>query len=222
MSEWSSYRLRDLLLFSARTYDRLFESYNAAIWPAQILALSLALGIAILVLQRRGSPRAQRGIAAILAAGWVWTGVAFVAQRYAAINWSAVYFAWAFGLEAALLLWLGVVRGSLAFERPADLPSRFGFGVFLFALAGMPLLAPLLGRGWRGAQLFLLCPDPTAIGALGLLLAARGPRRAALMIVPVLWCLYTAIFLLAMKAPDWWIPPLLAGLSVISLTRKPR
>lgn len=222
MSEWSSYRLRDLLLFSARTYERLFESYNAAIWPAQILALLLALGIAVLALRRRGSARASRAIAAILAAGWVWTGVAFLIQRYAAINWSALYFAWAFVAEAALLLWLGVVRGSLVFERPADLPSRLGFGVFVFGLAGMPLLAPVLGRGWTGAQVFLLCPDPTAIGTLGLLLAARVRRRAVLMVVPILWCLYTAIFLLAMKSPDWWISPLLAGLVVIALTRRPR
>ena len=51
MSEWWTYSLSDFLLFSPRTYYRLFELYNAAIWPAQMLAL--ALGLAILALLRR-------------------------------------------------------------------------------------------------------------------------------------------------------------------------
>jgi len=43
MSEWWTYRLSDLLLFSPRTYYRLFELYNAAIWPAQVLAVVIGL-----------------------------------------------------------------------------------------------------------------------------------------------------------------------------------
>ena len=34
MSEWWSYSPSDFLLFSARTYYRLFEIHNAALWPA--------------------------------------------------------------------------------------------------------------------------------------------------------------------------------------------
>jgi hypothetical protein len=37
------------------------------------------------------------------------------------------------------------------------------------------------------------------------------------MVIPTAWCLYTAIFLFAMKSPDWWIPPL-AAVVVITLT----
>jgi hypothetical protein len=36
MSEWWTYRLSDILPFSAQTYFRLFELHNAAVWPAQI------------------------------------------------------------------------------------------------------------------------------------------------------------------------------------------
>ena len=45
MSEWWTYTLSDFLLFSPRTYYRLFEIYNAAIWPAQIVALGLGLAM---------------------------------------------------------------------------------------------------------------------------------------------------------------------------------
>ncbi len=52
MSEWWTYSLSDFLLFSPRTYYRLSELYNIAIWPAQIVML--ALGVALVVLLRQG------------------------------------------------------------------------------------------------------------------------------------------------------------------------
>lgn len=213
MSEWWTYHLRDFLLFTPRTYYRLFEIYNAAIWPAQILALGL--GLAILPLSRRASASSGRLIAAILAACWLWVGIAFHASRYATINAAAVYFAWAFGLEAVLLIWFGVVRGRLRFERPADLAGRVGMAIFLFALVVEPLAGPLLGRGWKGIELFGVAPDPTAVATLGILLLARGRGRGLLTVIPAIWCAITGAFLSAMKAPDFWIP-LLAAVGAIS------
>ena len=223
MPEWWTYHLSDFLLFTARTYSRLFEIYNAAIWPAQILALSL--GLAIVPLSRRASPSSGRLIAAILAACWLWVGIVFHAARYATINTAAVYFAWAFGIEAALLIGIGVLRGGLRFERPADLAGRMGVGIFLFALLLEPLAGPLLGRGWKGIELFGVAPDPTAIATLGILLFARGRGRGFLMVIPVLWCAATGVFLSAMQAPDFWVPLLAAALAVFlaiwqTLTRR--
>jgi hypothetical protein len=218
MSEWWTYHLSDFLLFSSRTYFRLFEIYNAAIWPAHLLAAGL--GAAILALLRRGAARARdRAIPAILAACWLWVAAAFLAARYATINWAAVYFAWGFALEAALLIWIGVVRRRLTFERerPASLASRIGLAVFLFALLAEPLAGPLLGRGWRGIQIFGVAPDPTAVATLGVLLLARARWRGALMALPVLWCAITGATLLAMKAPDAWIPPAAAVLAFLAL-----
>jgi hypothetical protein len=214
MSEWWTYHLSDFLLFSSRTYFRLFEIYNAAIWPAQLLAAGL--GAAVLALLWRGAARVRdRAVPAILAACWLWVAAAFLASRYATINWAAVYFAWAFVLEAAFLIWTGVLRRRLAFEWPENLASRIGLALFLFALVLQPLLAPLLGRGWRGVQIFGVAPDPTAVATLGLLLLARGRGRVPLMVLPVLWCVITGGTLLAMKAPDAWIPPLTAVISVV-------
>jgi Family of unknown function (DUF6064) len=212
MSEWWTYTLRDFLLFSPRTYYRLFEIYNAAIWPAQIVAIGL--GLAIWALLGRAASRG-RVIAAILAGCWLWVAIAFHAHRYATINTAAVSFGGAFGLEAALLIWLGVVRARLTFERPVALPSRAGLWIFLFALVVEPLIGPLLGRSWRQIEIFGIAPDPTAIATLGILLVAAGRGRWALFVVPAIWCALTGATLLAMKAPDFWIPPLVAVLVVI-------
>jgi hypothetical protein len=203
MSEWWTYTLADIKSFSLQTYYQFFELYNRAIWPAQIVAFGLGVGSG-LHLPHRGSGRHTwrgRVIAAILAACWLWVAVVFHAHRYATLTWSARYYAWGFGFEAVLLLWTGVVRGRLAFERRAA-----GLAIFLFALVVQPLIGPLLGRRWSQVEIFGVAPDPTAIATLGLLLLVTGRVRWELMVVPLTWCVISGATLLSMKAPDAWIP----------------
>ncbi len=220
MSEWWTYRISSFLLFSPRTYYRLFEIYNLAVWPAQIAAI--ILGLAIFALAARVEVGRGRSISGALAACWLFVAIAFHALRYATINWGAVYFAWAFGLEAALLIWIGVIRGRLQFERPRDLAGKVGHGIFLFALLVEPLVGPLLGREWRGVEIFGVAPDPTAVATLGILLLARGQGRWVLMVIPAVWCAVTGAFLTAMKAPDAWIAPAAAVVAVAMAVRQGR
>ena len=98
MSEWWTYSLSDFLLFSPRTYYRLFQLYNLAIWPAQLLAL--ALGVLILALLRPGPVWKGRVVPTVLAACWLWVAWAFLFKRYAPVNWAAHYFAYGFAAEA--------------------------------------------------------------------------------------------------------------------------
>jgi hypothetical protein len=150
-------------------------------------------------------------VVAILAACWLFVAVVFHAHRYATLTWTARYFAWGFGLEAALLLWTGVVRGRLIFERrPA------GLAIFLFALLVQPLIGLLVGREWRQVEIFGVAPDPTAVATLGVLLLATGRVRWEIIIVPLLWCAISGATLLSMKAPDAWIP-LTTAVLVVSL-----
>ncbi|MEO8189870.1 MAG: DUF6064 family protein [Acidobacteriota bacterium] len=217
MSEWWTYTLSDFLLFSPRTYFRLFEIYNAAVWPAQIVSLCLGLVILALLL-RPGAPGARSiltilTILTILSALWLFVAVAFLAHRYTTINWAAVYFAWAFGVQAALLLWSGA-RSRGSFDAPADPASRAGVALFAFALLVLPAIGPLLGRGWKGVGLFGVTPDPTAVGTLGILLLARVRHRWFLMAIPAVWGAISGATLLAMKAPDFWIPPFASAAAV--------
>ena len=217
MSEWWTYHLSNFLLFSARTYYRLFEIYNAAIWPAQIPAI--AAGVAIPALLRGATTASRalgRAICVILAACWLFVAVAFHAKRYATINTFGIPIAWVFGIEAALLIGIGVVAGRLTFAWPAGVAGRVGLAIFLFALVVQPLVGLLLGRSWRQIELFGVSPDPTAVATLGVLLTARVRRRWLLMTIPVVSCAVAGLTLLAMKAPDFWVTPLAAVVAASS------
>src|SRR5438477_8345451 len=185
MSEWWTYRLPDFLLFSPRTYYRLFELYNAAIWPGQIAAI--VLGIAILALLLAPGRTSDRVISAVLAAGWLWVAWAYLWTRYATINWAASWFAAAFAVEALLLILVGAVGGGLFLGGTAERVRRAGVGIFLFALAAQPLIGPALGRPWRQIEIFGIAPDPTVIATLGILTAAARTRWE-LMVIPLIWC----------------------------------
>jgi hypothetical protein len=45
MREWWTYSAEDFLLFSSRSYWRLIERHNEALWPAQIMALLVRCSI---------------------------------------------------------------------------------------------------------------------------------------------------------------------------------
>ena len=211
MSEWWTYTLQDFLMFSPRTYFRMFELYNREIWPAQIAAI--LLGLALLALLRRPTAAGSRLVCAALSACWLWVAVAFHIHRYAGIFTAAVYVGAAFVLEAILFLVEGVLAGRLVFAPGGA--RRAGFAIYLFAVGVQPLLGPIFGRAWREIQIFGVTPDPTAVATLGILLRIQGRRRWELWIIPILWCALSAATLGAMKAPEEWVLIAAAGLAVV-------
>jgi hypothetical protein len=218
MSEWWTYSLSDFLLFSPRTYYRLLELYNLAIWPAHTVAL--ALGAAILGLLR--SKAAWQGpiILTILAALWLWVAWAYHLDRYDTINWAASYFAAAFALQAALLLWSGF-RGP-SFALGSDFASRAGLAMFLFAVFLYPLIAPAVGRPWRQAEVVGIGPDPTVVATLGILLLVNARVLWELMIIPLIWCVITGLTLWLMGSPDALVPVVAGVLAILTSCHRAR
>ena len=140
MSEWWTYSLSDFLLFSPRTYYRLFELYNLAVWPWHVVAIML--GVAVLALWLRGGPWQGRAVAVILAACWLVVAWAYLLARYDTINWAASYFAAGFALEALLLVWIGLIHDRLPLRPGRDLAGTAGLYLFVFALFAWPLIGP--------------------------------------------------------------------------------
>jgi hypothetical protein len=217
MSEWWTYSLSDFLLFSPRTYYRLFELYNLAIWPAQILAI--ALGLAILALLRRGGAWQGRAVAAILAACWLWVAWAYLLARYDTINWAGKYLAGGFAIESLLLIWTGLIRDRLVLRPNADTASRAGLCIFLFALLVQPLIGPLAGRDWVQIEIFGIAPDPTVVATLGVLLMADRTLWD-LYVIPLIWCAVGGATLWTMQSPDALVLPVAAVLVLCLAVRK--
>jgi Family of unknown function (DUF6064) len=214
MPDWT-YRLSDFLLFSPRTYYRMLERYNEELWPAHLL--TLALGVLIAVLTLRARMPWSRIVWTILALLWLWIGWAFLRRRYGTINWAVVYLLPLFGLQALLLLRAGWVGKLSGFDITAAARRRMGLALFAASLVLYPAVASLVGRSWRQAEIFGMAPDPTAIATLGLVLQASSRIPWGLMIVPVVWCLVSGLTLWAMEAPEAWLPPAAALLSVLSI-----
>jgi len=208
MSEWWTYSLSDFLMFSSRSYYRLIESYNAAIWPAHLLAL--VAGLVVIVAIARLRQHLHRSAALVLAAAWGWVAWAYHLERYAEINTAAPYFAATFAVQALLLCWLAFKPGNAA---PAPQPLALGLsGLAIFAY---PLLALARDGGqWRQAEVFGIVPDPTVVATLGVLLAWRAP--AIFWLVPVLWCLVSGATLMELKIGHAWLLPALALTAVVA------
>jgi hypothetical protein len=229
VSDWWTYQSSDFLPLSARTYYRLFEIHNAALWPAQ--AAAIGLSVVLLGLAWHGGRGAARGALAIIAAGWLCSAGTYFWVRYATINSAGVWFAAAFALEGALLLGLATSRACPALQARAPsgrlIATRTVGAALVIAGIAYPAVAPLLGRPWTQAEVFGLAPDPTAIGTLGvlLLLEARRERRlpgwlraawlGALWTFPVVWCLITGMTLWTLHATGAIIAPATAALALL-------
>jgi hypothetical protein len=210
MSEWWTYSLSSFLLFSARTYYRLFELFNADVWPLQVV--TLAAGFAILFLTLRSSAWSGRIVAAILAALWLLVAWAFLLARYDPINFAARYFAIEFALQAALLFWAGVIRDRLR-PNTGTIATTIGIALLAYALVIHPLIAPLSGRPWMQTEIFGLAPDPTVIATLGVLAAAARPNWP-LLVLPLLWCIVSGLTLWAMESPE---APVIAAAGALAI-----
>lgn len=196
MSEWWTYRLTSFLLFSPRTYHRLFELYNLAIWPAQLAGAAIGLAIVALLIGHRA--HRDRLVVGLLALCWLWIAWAFLYQRYAQINWAATGFAAAFAFEALLLAALGVFAGRIKLSPPHGPGVRIAATLIAIVVVGYPLLAPLAGRPWTTAETFGVTPDPTAIATVATLALVRGRVRWLVLIIPLLWCAIAGATLWAM------------------------
>ena len=212
MSQWWTYSLSDFLLFSPRTYYRLLELYNVAIWPGQILALVIGVGIASLLWT--GRPRQARLAFALLAACWLWVACAYQLGRYATINWAAVYFAAAFAVEALLLLLVGLT-GRFSPASIKGPKARIAFGLLALGLVIQPLIGLGIRRSWSQIEIFGVTPDATATATLGAVLLTSPSLRAALLPIPLAWCVVAGATLWTMGSPDFALLPA-AGLLAIA------
>lgn len=171
--------------FTREVFLGLFEQYNAAIWPAQPIAY--ALGLLVLLSALKPYKGSGRLIAAVLAAAWIWNGVAYHMLHFATLVWAAWAFGFLFVVQGLMFLGTGVLRGRLAFRFQRDICGWAGLALALFAMAAHPLIGMLAGQAWPRMPVFGVAPCPTAIFTLGMLLMAEPRVPLHLLVIPLLW-----------------------------------
>jgi len=185
--------------FTAEQFFGVFAAYNAAVWPVQVLLLALALAAVVLALW----PVAAGGriIAGILAALWLWMGIAYHWAFFSSINRGAYLFGALFVAEGVLLAIDGVVRGRLAFRALTDLAGAVGALAILYALIIYPGLGYLAGHRYPAVPTFGL-PCPTTIFTFGLLLSAERQVPLYLVVIPFAWSIIGAGAAVALGVPQ--------------------
>jgi hypothetical protein len=184
--------------FTADVYLSLFETYNSAIWPAQLVAYGLGIVAVFLALW----PLAKGGrIAfAVLSAFWLWNGIAYHLMQFLQINFAALGFGALFVLQGVLFAGYAV-SGRRMFQFRPDVFGWSGLFLCLLALVAYPLLGWLAGHGWPRAAAFGVGPAPTTIFTFGMLLMLEGAAPLYLAAIPLLWSLAggsAAVFILRM------------------------
>jgi hypothetical protein len=203
-----------MLAYTTEVYFSVFGQYNAAIWPAQIVAT--ALGVLVVLLSLRPRKGSDRIIAACLAASWLWTGVVYHMMYFATIEGAAWAFGAAFAIEGILFGWTGAARGRLRFRFSPNLYGWAGLGLVIFSLAVTPLIGSLAGHGWPRAPMFGVAPTPVTLFTLGMLLLSERRVPLHLTVIPVLWCLIGGTAAWLLNVPED-LALLLAGVAGIAL-----
>lgn len=175
------------LPFTVDEFLGVFQSYNVAIWPMQIVAYVVG-AIAVFVLFIRPK-HADRMIAAILALMWLWNGIVYHMGFFSVINKAAFLFGALFVVQGLLFFWKGVMRNDLIFRFSRDGYSLTGCLFACYAMVLYPALGILAGHTWPHSPVFGVAPCPTTIFTFGLLLLTQCRVPKQLIAIPLLWAI---------------------------------
>jgi hypothetical protein len=161
-----------------------FEKYNHAIFPVQIILFLLS----ILALIAIGSKFKQKDkfVAGILGVLWLWTGIGYHIAFLSSINKVALGYGVLFILQGLFLLWEGVLLYNLKFVFRMSIQAYLGYFFILYGLIIYPvvgyLIEPNLSR-----TISIGLPSPTIILTFGFLLLCDKKFSKYLLIIPSLW-----------------------------------
>src|SRR6185295_7647954 len=79
---------------------------------------------------------------------------------------------------------------------------RVAISLIAIIVVGYPLLAPLARRPWTTAEVFGVAADTTGLVTIAVVALVRGRIKWLLLVIPMLWCLFTVLTLWAMRSPE--------------------
>jgi len=186
------------LPFSPEQFLKVFELYNEAIWPIQVLFYLLAM-MAVFAAFRRFD-FSDKVISSILAFFWIWMGAVYHIIFFSAINKAALLFGAAFILQGLIFFYYTFVNKKLSYRYSSRSWGIVGSGLIIFSLLIYPVLGYLQGHIYPASPTFGL-PCPTTIFTLGVLLWTNKKIPIGLILIPTIWVFigFSAAFSLGIK-----------------------
>lgn len=171
------------LPFTTDQFLHIFEQYNLALWPAQILLNLIAVVALVLAVKR---PNSDKTVGMILAFLWLWIGTVYHLIFFSSINPAAILFGILNIVQALLFTYYTLIKPKLSFAFAGDVSAIVGTIFIFYALIIYPVIGYFLGPVYPKSPTFGL-PCPTTIFTFGLLLwtSVRVPK--ALLIIPFVW-----------------------------------
>jgi hypothetical protein len=206
------------LPFSLEQFLDVFRRYNETVWPAQWLLVALAAGAVALATRSQGN---SRSINTILAALWLWMGVAYHLAFFSAVNGAAIVFAIAFITQGVLFAWMAGRTDSPPYRVRLNVAGVIGAVLVAYALLGYPLLGYALGHRYPAAPTFGV-PCPTTILTFGLMAWVDGRIPHRLLVIPVLWSLVGLSAAVSLTMTEDFALPVAAATLLIVVFRNRR
>lgn len=203
-----------MLPFTSEQFLAVFANYNVAIWPAQIVAYLLgALAVALLIWKPPGT---DRTIVTVIAAMWLWTGLAYHGAFFSTINKAAYLFAALFVLQAIVLAYAGLHQNRVRFRFSSGWAQYIGWCFIIYAAILYPLIGVVTGHHYPEMPMFGVAPCPVTIFTFGLLLFAIAPLSIWLLVIPSVWSLIGGSAAVLLNVPQDWLL-LASGLVAVPL-----
>ena len=161
-----------------------FEKYNHAIFPVQIILFLLSI-VALIAI---GSNIRQKDkfVAGILGVLWLWIGICYHIAFFSGISNVAFGYGALFILQGLFLLWEGIILYNLKFEFKNSIQDYVGYFFILYGLIIYPFVS-YLSEPNLFRTISVGFPSPTIILTLGFLLLCDKKFSKYLLIIPSLW-----------------------------------
>jgi len=163
-----------------------FEKYNSAIFPIQIILILLS----ILALIAIGTTIRQKDkfVAGILGVIWIWSGIVYHWAFFSHINILALGYGVVFILQGLFLAWEGVVLYNLKFVFRMTIQAFLGYFFILYGLIIYPVVDYMIEPN-LSQTISVGLPSPTIILTFGFLLLCDKKVSKYLLIIPSIWAI---------------------------------
>jgi hypothetical protein len=172
--------------FSTEEFLTLFELYNNAVWPTQLVLHAMALALFFLIL--KGGKFVDKIVIITLAFFWIWMGVVYHIGFFSSINPLAYGFGLFFLIQGLLFLYAGLFQRKIEFNFAYSPTVIIALLLVLYALLIYPILGFYSGHAYPRSPTFGV-PCPTTIFTFGVLLLTSNRLPWYLIAIPFLWSL---------------------------------